>query len=342
MPFPVEVMSVGTWKQTKFTLETLKEIAGNFKKLKEVIKPPVKLGHSETVGAPALGWVTDMKVKGNKLFAYLDNVPEVLMTAIKKKLYRRVSSEIMFGFKYKGKNFGKVFSGLALLGAEVPAVKDLEDLTAYLTQTSEGEFESIAVFEIQNENIIHRKDKTMPTNEDFEKFQEQLNSLNTKILTLTQDIQEKDKQIETLQKEVDISKANEKKLFRERKKEQLTIFFEDQVKAGIMTPAQRDMFTDDHLIFQDDGSFHISFAVFQKFVEAGKKKRDDNHYTNDDDPNKKKSYSDPQDEVMRLAGEYQKANKVDFSEAIQAVLSDPENKDLAEKYTDDYSAVIDG
>lgn len=334
MAFPVEVMSVGTWNQTKFTLNHLKEIAENFKKLKEVIKPPVKLGHTNSVGAPALGWVSNMEVKGNKLIAFLEDVPELLMKVIRKKFYKRVSSEIMFGFKYKGKNFGRVFSGLALLGAETPAVKDLEDLTAYLTQTSEGEFEKMVFYEFQNDNVINRQGDNKMTKEDFTiKFEE----LNKKILSLEKDLVNKDAEITSLEQKVKAADEKERKFVEDKARDEVMAFCENFVKDGVITPAQRDLINSDSIILLEDNQPVVSFTTFKSFVEAGKKKRDDGHKTEDNDQKKEKTFADPQEEVTRLAQKYAEENKVDFSKAIQAVLSDPENKDLANKYTEDFS-----
>ena len=339
MAFPVEVMSVGTWNKTKFTIKDLKEIAKNFGLLKEVIKPPIKLGHSgDQTGKPALGWVTDLKVQGEKLVAYLDNIPEILMKAIQKKLYRRVSSEIIFGFKYNGKKYGRVFSGLALLGAEMPAVKDLEDLTAFLTQTSEGEFEKIEVFVLQDNNPKKESEYEM----DPKQFQEQLDKLNNKITEFTVQLKDKEQKIKSLEGDLAKRDADAKKFAEENLQNEVSVFCEAQVKAGVMLPAQRDLIIGDKavgLVFAD-GSVAVPFEAFKKFVEGGEKKRDDQRYTQDDDRNKRKAFKDPQVEVDKLAVEYmEKSGEKDYGVAMEHVLSDPENKKLAKAYTDDFQGV---
>ena len=144
--FDAEIFSVGTWNGDKYTVKDLQELADNFSALNGEIKPPIKLGHNDdginkTVsdGQPALGWAEGLFVKGNKLIASFKKVPEVVYEAIKKGLYRRVSSEIYMKYKSKtGKIYGKVLAGVALLGADIPAVKDLADLKAYLCQAPDA------------------------------------------------------------------------------------------------------------------------------------------------------------------------------------------------------------
>jgi hypothetical protein len=48
-------------------------------------------------------------------------------------LYRHVSSEIAYQVTYQGERIGKVLVGVALLGADLPAVSNLADLGAYLS-----------------------------------------------------------------------------------------------------------------------------------------------------------------------------------------------------------------
>ena len=98
----VEIFAVGTWKGLKFVAEDLFEIAKNSNKLlaRGRHKPPLKLGHDskqvfdQTDGQPALGWLENFKVKGQKLVADFINVPDILIKAMKKQLFRQVSVEL--------------------------------------------------------------------------------------------------------------------------------------------------------------------------------------------------------------------------------------------------------
>ena len=137
-----EIFSVGKWHGIKFTLEDLTSFAETFKSLKNVLRVPLKFGHNEkqavTDGAHALGWVSDVWVNGNKLMAKFSEMPEIVFSAIENKLYKTVSIEASFNVKYKEQIFKSVLTGVALLGADLPAVNNLKDLTAYMSATPDN------------------------------------------------------------------------------------------------------------------------------------------------------------------------------------------------------------
>jgi len=122
----VEIFGVGEWqgqnmrKPFKFTLDILKKIATNSMAIEDKISMPIKLGHSKKQifnqddGQPALGWLKNIKLKGEKIVADLTNVPQVLFDAIKKGLFKQVSVEIG-----NTKNIGPHVTGLAILGADL-------------------------------------------------------------------------------------------------------------------------------------------------------------------------------------------------------------------------------
>lgn len=138
-----EVFAVGTWNGYEFKEADLEKMVESFKALNGggFLEVPLKFGHNDeqpmTDGTPALGWVTDLYLKKDdkgrsKLMAKLDNVPEVVHSAVKAGRYRKVSIELEFDVKHKGTQYPYVMTGIALLGADLPAVNTLADLTAYM------------------------------------------------------------------------------------------------------------------------------------------------------------------------------------------------------------------
>ena len=135
----VEVLQVGALPERgiAFTKSDLEEIARNTNQLilEGLHNPPGKLGHDDTQafaqesGLPASGWVQRLRVVGDKLMADFVDVPKVLMRAFKEKLYRKVSSEVYFGFSHPKTHdkMGKVLRAVAFLGADIPQVKGLAD-----------------------------------------------------------------------------------------------------------------------------------------------------------------------------------------------------------------------
>ena len=141
-----EIFSTGTWNGETFDRADLEEIAGNFHRLKASLNPPLKFGHDEDQtllgqmdGDPALGWVEDLRVEGDKLVAKFAGVPDVVHEAIREGRYRRISAELYFNVRHEGQEIGKVLKAVALLGADLPAVTNLEDLSAYLATAENGE-----------------------------------------------------------------------------------------------------------------------------------------------------------------------------------------------------------
>jgi len=334
MTLQIEVMSAGTWNGIKFTIDDLKAMAGNFAKLKEVIKPPIKLGHSaDKVGDPALGWISDLKVVGRKLMAYADDIPEILMNAIKKKLYRRVSCEVFFDYKYDGKEYGKVFSALAFLGAETPAVKDLEDLQAYLTQNTEnGTFGKLMVFSRPNQTDNNKSKKG---NVEMDKeIQAKLDAFSDKLNTVSEEnagLKAENKKLKAKQKETE---AKAFKDLKEKTKGDLKSFCDAQVKEGKMLPAQRDALIGE-VCFSDSGDVVIEFSQFKDYVKLAEKVLDKKQSAQDKG-NDKENFTDVQDEVDRKVKKFmaEKGEK-DYTIAMDAVLD--ADKDLADRYSDDYA-----
>jgi len=132
----VEIFAVGTWNGMKFSQDDLSAIAENTNNLltKKEHKPPVKLGHNDEQildqgdGQPALGWITNFSIEGDKLKADFEDVPDILVSAIEKKLFKQVSVEMEHI-----KTVGWIVTAAAVLGADLPAVKTLEDLSAFLS-----------------------------------------------------------------------------------------------------------------------------------------------------------------------------------------------------------------
>jgi hypothetical protein len=135
-PLIVEVLSPGEWNGYPVTTETLEQLAVNFGKLKQ-LKPAVRLGHPRPDGVeqPRVGTVTKLFVgpghddEKPRLFAELSYVPKVVKDCIAQRLYTSCSAELLPNFRDET---GPVFTGLALAGTSIPAVKDIADLGTYL------------------------------------------------------------------------------------------------------------------------------------------------------------------------------------------------------------------
>lgn len=130
----IEIFGEGTWNGNSISSGVLEDIVSAFNATKDFVKPVLKLGHNDDQtllkkdGLPAAGWVSNVYIRGKKLFADFVDIPEKIYELIKKKAYRKVSVEIFSGYSFDGKTYPNLLGAVALLGADMPAVMTLSDI----------------------------------------------------------------------------------------------------------------------------------------------------------------------------------------------------------------------
>lgn len=156
----VEIVKVGDWKPTEgdgaVNPEMLAAIVQASKDPK-VPGAPIKLGHYDKRfdGNPAFGWVKNLRLgkNGTSIYGDLVDIPYKLARMIP-DYYQRRSAEILPGYKTSdGTVHPARLSALALLGAEEPAIGDLEAIgrLAFSASTPEP---SIRV-ELSEDDVPH-------------------------------------------------------------------------------------------------------------------------------------------------------------------------------------------
>ncbi len=232
----VEIFAVGTWNGFKFSREDLEEIAANTRGLmqRNRHKPPLKLGHDpdqsllgQVDGDPALGWIENVRAQGDKLLADFVDVPDIVVRAMEGALFRQVSAEMQHIDP-----MGWMLTAVALLGADLPAVKTLEDLQVYLSERSEaglaGEVQA-ACFS-STEPWIKRAKADLNEREPLER---ELNALRQFKDQSLRDQADKDGEIRRLRQQA------KTRVFAAAKEKALAPF-EEEVRAGQLAPALRD------------------------------------------------------------------------------------------------------
>jgi hypothetical protein len=139
----VEILSVGSWhgqgcpsSGCTFTTDDLDTIVASHAATAGSLRPPVKLGHDDDQkllqadGYPAAGWVTNLRRTGEKLIADLVGVPKKIAELMDAGAYRTRSVELDGNIDVGGTTYSILLTGLALLGADLPAVTSLADITA--------------------------------------------------------------------------------------------------------------------------------------------------------------------------------------------------------------------
>lgn len=157
----IEMFSPGVWNGIPVDEAQLKSIVRNTQEKIHLLKPPLKLGHDDeqkilqNSGLPAAGWLESVRMVAGKAVGHFVGVP-AKVKALAGKAYRRCSSEIMFSWRDPESGARMpVFTGLALLGADLPAVTDLADIGdlygVYTRQSDKENQPLLATFTLEEE-----------------------------------------------------------------------------------------------------------------------------------------------------------------------------------------------
>lgn len=282
----LEIMAPGKWNGLQFSIERLKKIAENFANLSSIHSVPLKIGHdddqiSSTKSGEqhALGWVQEVWVTAaGKLMAKLTDVPEVVYNAVMKKLYRKVSVELDMGVEHKGKNLGDVLSGVALLGADIPAVNTIEDLQAFLSAQSGTIAGAVRTTFTTIETGYESDQERYEMPKELEELQAQVAKLSAQIVDLSTKSASSAAEIAKLQAEkAELERKEEERDKAEKAakvslaRDAVTKTLEDAVKAQVITPAQRESFSKIFNIDSDEAVMSLDIETVKSAIGAGKK-----------------------------------------------------------------------
>lgn len=257
-----EIFSAGIWNGDEYTVADLDEIARGFAETQNAIKPYLKLGHSkqqkilQNDGLPAAGWIDNVRRVGNKLVADFKHIPKKLHDIIAKGGYRRVSSEIFLNFSINGKTYPKILKAVALLGADTPAVRNLDDILALYDEemkpvTLSQEYET-KTFESDITNLNSQEElKNMKTIEQLQQELEQerakLADAQTQIANFSQTEAKSKEALKMCADEKDTMKKNfaeMEKQFTEQREEafrvKATATADELIRNKKILPAQKE------------------------------------------------------------------------------------------------------
>lgn len=134
----VEIARIGTFDcmtgKCRFTREDFDDAVEAWESLKGKFDAPIKLGHNDAQaataadGLPSAGWLANLRRVGDRLVADFIGVPEGVARLIENGTLRKRSIEAIKNVTIAGKKWPFVVTGIALLGAELPAVDSLKDI----------------------------------------------------------------------------------------------------------------------------------------------------------------------------------------------------------------------
>jgi len=156
----VEIFSTGVFNGDEFFEDDLQAMVQALPQTG--FQPTVKAGHAEgqeqeeqarkVFGSPALGYVNRLYVRGEKLVADLIDVPRKFADLIKVGAFKKVSAEIYLRFKNEntGSVLPRVLKSVAFLGADIPALTNLDSVTSlYSQQQHNGATVKLVTFSVE-------------------------------------------------------------------------------------------------------------------------------------------------------------------------------------------------
>lgn len=333
----VEIFATGKHNGDDFSESDLDSMAAAHKVLD--FKPPIKQGHrKDTPGEPALGYVENVRRVGTKLLADFVDMPDIVMDALRRKSYNRVSSEVYFDLTRGGEKYKRALKAVALLGAEIPAVAGLAPLSSLF-----GEIDSeVRVYEFGP----HQQEDIQMDQKDLDA---KLKTYDDKFTKLSQETSDT---IKTYKEKADAAELQAKKDREEldglKKKDRETTITTRVAKCSL--PALRPHFAALYEVALDipvtrefaldakgekkatavqvlDGMIdHINTKVAKIFKDEF---QSSNHRAGGDGTDGLE-FDNPSEEVDRLTKEYCVKNNVDYGAGMKIVLA--QNPELKEAY----------
>ena len=343
----VEIFAVGKHRGSEtvnITEHDLDQMVASFSAIGDAdgFKPVLKLGHDDAQkffgqrkGAPNLGFVERIRKEGSKIIADFANVPDALVDLIRPRRYNAVSIEMFPKTEVNGVAFSNVLTAVALLGAELPAVKGLKELAATLfTEEPDGPDFTGNALEL---NTSEEEDMATYSQEQLDQLVEAaVAKAKDEVRTEFAD------QVATLTTERDdAAKAKDtaenalRQFEDDTRKRDAETMVNDAIKAGKLTPAQKD----EALAFALSLSGTIKFGdeekssadVFKSFIEALPKKVDFDEHGAAEDQEGKKHDASASEEVDTKAKKLMSEKGIEtYAEARKIVLD--ENPTLKQRY----------
>jgi len=161
-----------------YTLDDLNSII-----LNHTEPTPIVVGHPKT-NSPAFGWIKNLFIKGESLFAEASDLVPEFLDLIKQKIYKNRSVSL------KQNEDGTLsLNHVGFLGGILPAVKGLEELNlnAEESESFEMEFSAIELDESEETTPTEVEPPVIPTETETETFSlEQFNSLKSDVAKIVE------------------------------------------------------------------------------------------------------------------------------------------------------------
>ena len=225
-----EIFKTGVHKDSNgnervWTLDDLKTIKENFENKNPDV--PICCGHPKT-NSPAYGWVENLKIAGNSLYAAYKDVQNEFKEAANKGLFKTRSISLTPDL---------ILRHVAFLGGQAPAIKGLEQFCF------NDETENEIVIDFKYEFAEKSEPETEQTNQKkgVNMTEEELKTGKAGSKS-EQNIENEDKIKDELAKKDEKIKALETKIAeneKEKQQKEFSDFCENAIKEGHLLPSQK-------------------------------------------------------------------------------------------------------
>lgn len=325
----VEVFAAGEWNGDRYSVSDLDKLADAFSATKDALKPYIKLGHGdkqvllERDGLPAAGWIERLYRAGDKLLADIAGIPAKLADIIAAGGYKRVSSEIFIRPKVSGKVYDMALKAVAFLGGETPAVSNLNDILAAYSRDAQktDQDAEVRVYLIREdtqvaETALLEKEIARLESEKSESVKKLAES-EAKVKALEADKKAAEEKASALGKEHDALKAENAKLYSEKRTAEVAATLDKLVREKKIVPAQKDALGAILMSGHEERKFSVGGKEYKNanelvlaFVESGTAINTDLG-TDTGEPKT--------NDLALKATKYAADNKVSYKEALIAV-----------------------
>ncbi|MGL4676049.1 MAG: hypothetical protein ACRCWI_00050 [Brevinema sp.] len=216
----IPILKIGCYTDSKgkvleLTHQILQEIADCYS---ENSAPLIK-GHPNSED-PAMGWVHQLKLIGDKLYASFTDINEIFKQELKKKLFKNISASFFLPNSSSNPQQGKYcLRHVGALGATRPAIPNL------------GRLQDILSFSEEEDNIIFFSEHPPLLEQMIQQFKQIRNSndLSTKLQQAQQEIRNLKDQLLQKQLEETIHQALDKIMLKKRLSEEKILQLKESV-----------------------------------------------------------------------------------------------------------------
>ncbi len=347
----VEIFSVGTWNGDTFTLADLLEMARAFTENKQHFRPYLKLGHDKDQkllqidGLPAAGWVENLYVKNNTLCADFVEIPKKIYELVAAGAYKNVSCEIYTGVEIDKQQYGFLVGAVAILGADVPGVMNLDSILAMYKKIPNLEKEQVKIYsqkkfeftddKTQNNNKgaqMEKTEKEIQLETKLEQTNVALAAKETELKAAADKLAEGDKAIAELKEFKAKAEKDAIEAIAAQKVAEVQKFSAELVSKKLCTPAMKPLI--EALMGDDKKEYSVKVGKDDKklskteLLEEALKLFSSAKEVNFEPTTEDKKDSDATDEAVEAEIlKYSKDNNVKYSVAAKAVFKNKSNKE---------------